>query len=169
MATENRHVSPTDGTIVPSLLDYLRVLGRRRFLFLLIVILVPATAVAVSLNQDPTYQASAVVYLQPQALGTSSDPERVAQTQAELARSPAVVDKVLDAVPGAGLDSEEFLESSSVSASLGRDILTFSVEHADPQLARRLTTEYANSYSSRRTVRDPARRTTTRSNARRRT
>lgn len=147
VATENRHVSPTDGTIVPSLLDYLRVLGRRRFLFLLIVILVPATAVAVSLNQDPTYQASAVVYLQPQALGTSSDPERVAQTQAELARSPAVVDKVLDAVPGAGLDSEEFLESSSVSASLGRDILTFSVEHADPQLAKQLATEYAKAFT----------------------
>jgi capsular exopolysaccharide synthesis family protein len=147
VATENRHVSPTDGTIVPSLLDYLRVLGRRKFLFLLIVILVPATAVAVSLNQEPTYQASAVVYLQPQALGTASDPERVAQTQAELAQSPAVLDKVLDAVPGAGLDREEFLESSSVSATLGRDILTFSVEHSDPQLARQLATEYAKAFT----------------------
>ena len=143
----NRHVSPTDGTIVPSLLDYLRVLGRRRFLFLLIVILVPATAVAVSLNQEPEYRASAVVYLQPQALGTSSDPERVAQTLAELARSPAVVDKALDAVPDADLDREEFLESSSVSATLGRDILTFSVEHSDPQLARQLGTEYAKAFT----------------------
>jgi polysaccharide biosynthesis transport protein len=148
VATVNRHVSPTDGTIVPSLLDYLRVLGRRKFLFLLIVILVPATAVAVSLTQEPTYRASAVVYLQSQSLGTSyTDPERVAQTQAELARSPAVVDPVLDAVPSADLNREEFLESSSVSATLGRDILTFSVEHSDPQLARRLTTEYADSYS----------------------
>ncbi len=147
MATVNRHDSSTEGTIVPSLLDYLRVLGRRKFLFLLIVILVPATAVAVSLNQESKYQASAVVYLQPQALGTSSDPERVAQTLAELARSPSVVDKALDAVPGAGLDREEFLESSSVSAALGRDILTFSVEHSDPQLARQLATEYAKAFT----------------------
>jgi polysaccharide biosynthesis transport protein len=147
VASVNRHGNPSDGTVVPSLLDYLRVLGRRKFLFLLIVILVPATAVAVSLNQEPRYQASAVVYLQPQALGTSSDPERVAQTKADLARSPAVVDEVLDAVPGAGLDREEFLESSSVSATLGRDILTFSVEHSDPQLAKQLATEYATAFT----------------------
>jgi hypothetical protein len=37
-------VTPTDGTIVPSLLDYLKVLGRRKLLFLLIVLLVPAAA-----------------------------------------------------------------------------------------------------------------------------
>ena len=148
MAIVNRHVTPTDGTIVPSLLDYLRVLGRRKFLFLLIVILVPATAVAVSLSQEPTYRGSAVVYLQSQGIGTTyTDPERVAQTQAELARSPTVVDTVLDAVPSAGLDTEEFLESSSVTATLGRDILTFSVENTDPRLARQLATEYAHAFT----------------------
>jgi succinoglycan biosynthesis transport protein ExoP len=147
VASVNRHGTSSDGTIVPTLLDYLRVVGRRKLLFLLIVLLVPATAVAVSLNQEPTYRASAVVYLQPQALGAVSDPERVAQTKAELGRSPAVVDDVLDAVPGANLDREEFLESSSVSATLGRDILTFSVEHSDPQLARELATEYAAAFT----------------------
>ncbi len=58
-----------------------------------------------------------------------------------------MVDKALDAVPGAGLDREEFLESSSVSATLGRDILTFSVEHSDPQLATQLATEYAKAFT----------------------
>jgi succinoglycan biosynthesis transport protein ExoP len=147
VATVNRHIPSTDGTIVPTLLDYLKVVGRRKVLFLLIVLLVPATAVAVSLGQEPMYRAAAVVYLQPQALGTLPDPERVAQTKAELGRSPAVVDEVLDAVPGADLDREEFLESSSVSATLGRDILTFSVEHSDPQLARQLATEYATAFT----------------------
>jgi succinoglycan biosynthesis transport protein ExoP len=146
VATDNRHDS-TEGTIVPSLLDYLRVLGRWKVAFILIVVLVPATAVAASLRQDPTYRASAVVYLQPEAVGTASDPERVAQTKAELARSPDVVDDVLDAVPGAGLDREEFLESSSVSATLGRDILAFSVEHSDPQLATQLANEYAKAFT----------------------
>ena len=148
MATGNNNFTPTEGTIVPSLLDYLRVLARRKFLFLLIVLLVPATAVAVSLNQTPTYRASAVVYLTPRDLGTAYiDPQRVAQTRAELARVPAVVDPVLEAVPSAGLDRKEFLESSTVSTTLGSDILTFSVENSDPGLAMRLATEYANSFT----------------------
>jgi succinoglycan biosynthesis transport protein ExoP len=143
----NRHVS-TEGTIVPSLLDYLRVLGRWKVVFILIVVLVPATAVVASLSQAPTYQASAEVYLQPQSLGTSpTDPERVAQTQAEFARAPFVVDPVLEAVPSAGLDREEFLDSSSVTATVGRDLLTFSVEHSDPRLATQLAAAYANSFS----------------------
>ena len=130
MVTVNRYVTPTDGTIVPSLSDYLRVLGRRKLLFLLVVLLAPAAAVAVSLNQAPTYRASAQVLLDQQDAGGTAytDPQRVAQTRAELARVPAVVDQVLTAVPSAGLDRNELLESSTVSATLGSDILTFSVE-----------------------------------------
>jgi capsular exopolysaccharide synthesis family protein len=144
----SRYVTPTDGTIVPSLLDYLRVLGRRKILFLLIVLLVPAAAVAASLNQTPTYRASAEVLLDPQDLGEASiDPQRVAATRAELARVPAVVDQVLDAVASAGLDRKEFLASSTVSATLGLDLLTFSVENSDPRLAARLATEYANAFT----------------------
>ena len=145
----NRYVTPTDGTIVPSLLDYLRVLGRRKLLFLLIVLLVPAAAVAVSLNQAPTYRASAEVLLDPQDDRGAAyiDPQRIAETRAELARVPAVVDQVLDAVPSAGLDRKDFLASSAVSAALGRDILTFSVENSDPGLAMRLATEYANAFT----------------------
>jgi polysaccharide biosynthesis transport protein len=144
----NPYVTPTDGTIVPSLLDYLRVLGRRKVLFLLIALLVPAAAVAASLNQAPTYRASAEVLLDPQDLGEANiDPQRVADTRAELARVPAVVDQVLDAVPSAGLDRKEFLASSAVSATLGRDLLTFSVDNSDPRLATRLATEYANAFT----------------------
>ena len=79
--------------------------------------------------------------------GTFVDPQRVAQTQATLARVPAVVDQVLEAVPNAGLDQEEFLESSSVSTTLGSDILTFSVENSDPALAMELATEYAHAFT----------------------
>ena len=149
----NRHVTSTDGTIVPSLLDYLRVLGRRKYLFLLIVLLVPATAVAVSLSQAATYRASADVLLTPADTGGQPvffDPQRVAQTQAQLARVPDVVDQVLAAVPNAGLDQEEFLASSTVSTTLGSDLLTFSVENSDPRLAMELATEYANAFTEYR-------------------
>ena len=145
----NRYVTPTDGMIVPSLADYLRVLGRRKLLFLLIVLLVPAAAVAVSLNQAATYRSSAEVLIDPQDDRGAAfiDPQRIAETRAELARVPAVVDQVLDAVPNAGLDRKDFLASSAVSAALGRDILTFSVENSDPRLAGHLATEYANAFT----------------------
>ena len=155
VASVNRNENPTDGTIVPSLLDYLRVLGRRKVLFLLIVVLVPATAIAVSLRQAPTYQASAEVLLGAPAQvdsvtgaqPTYTDPARVAQTRAELARVPTVVDRVLAEVPSAGLDRTEVLESSTVSTTLGSDLLTFSVENSDPRLAMQLATEYAHAFA----------------------
>jgi succinoglycan biosynthesis transport protein ExoP len=154
VATVNRHVTPPDGTIVPSLLDYLRVLGRRRVLFLLIVLLVPATAVAASLSQAPTYRASAEVLIgTPTAVGNGTgvqpyvDPQRVAETLAKLARVPDVVNRVLEEVPNADLDRKEFLESSTVSAALGSDILTFSVESSDPQLAIQLANEHAHAFT----------------------
>ena len=146
----NRHVTSSDETtIVPSLLDYLRVLGRWKLAFILIVVLVPAAAIGASLLQAPTYGASAQVLLTPAGATSGSyvDPQRVAQTKATLARVPAVVDPVLEAVPAAGLDQEEFLKSSSVSATLGSDILTFYVENSDPALATELATEYAQAFS----------------------
>jgi polysaccharide biosynthesis transport protein len=155
VASANQHVTPGEGTIAPSLLDYLRVVARRKLVFLLIILLVPATAVAVSLSQAPTYRASAEVLLTSQNMGDSAsgvppvyvDPARVAQTRAALARVPAVVDQVLAEVPSAGLDRKEFLESSTVSTTLGSDLLTFSVENSDPSLAMQLATEYAHAFT----------------------
>lgn len=150
MASTNRHVTPTEGTIVPSLLDYLRVLGRWKLVFLLIVFLVPVTAVAASLTQAPTYRASADVLLSTPATGGQPvyvDPQRVAQTRAQLARVPAVVDRVIAGVPNTGLDQREFLDSSTVSTTLGSDLLTFSVENSDPRLAMELATEYAYAFT----------------------
>jgi capsular exopolysaccharide synthesis family protein len=151
--TTNRHATAGEGTIVPSLLDYLRVVGRWKHVFILIVTLFPATAVAVSLIQAPTYRASAEVLLSTQVPeGTEVappyiDPQRVAQTRAALARIPAVVNQALAEVPSAGLDRTEFLESSTVSTELGSDLLTFSVENSDPRLAMQLATAYAQAFT----------------------
>ena len=155
-ATQN--LTQKEGTIVPSLVDYLDVLRRRWIIFLVVTLLVPAAAVAFSLRQSPVYQASAEVLLTGQNVtgvvsGTPSsyvDPERVAQTQAELARVPPVVSKVLAAVPNADLTPTSFRESSTVSPTLGSDFLTFSVKNSDPLMAERLATAYANAYSEYR-------------------
>ena len=105
--TTNPNPTQTEGTIVPSLVDYLDVLGRRKIVFLAVAFLIPLTAVIVSLRQSPVYQASSEVLLSGESVasvvsGQSPsyvDPDRVAQTQAELARVPDVVSGVLAAVP----------------------------------------------------------------------
>jgi Chain length determinant protein len=81
-----------------TLRDYLRVVRRRKWIILQAVILVPAAAVALSLQQQKLYRAGADVLLVQQNLGTQlngiTDPtvyqqaDRKAQTQADLARSP---------------------------------------------------------------------------------
>jgi capsular exopolysaccharide synthesis family protein len=156
--TTNPNPTQTEGTIVPSLVDYLDVLRRRKFVFLAVAFLIPLTAVVFSLRQSPVYQASSEVLLSGESVasvvsGQSPpyvDPDRVAQTQAELARVPDVVSGVLAAVPNANLTPSAFLQSSSVSPSLGSDFLTFSVKNSDPLMAKRLATAYANAYSDYR-------------------
>jgi capsular exopolysaccharide synthesis family protein len=156
--TTNPNPTQTEGTIVPSLVDYLDVLRRRKFVFLAVAFLIPLTAVVFSLRQSPVYQASAEVLLtgenvQSVVSGQSPayvDPDRVAQTQAELARVPDVVSGVLAAVPNANLTPSSFLQSSTVSPSLNSDFLTFSVKNSDPRMAKRLAAAYANEYSDYR-------------------
>jgi polysaccharide biosynthesis transport protein len=142
--------SPEDGRIVPSLLDYLNVLRRRWWMLLLTVLLVPAVAVALSLRQGPTYKASAEVLLKPRAAtdGQPSDPARVAQTAAELARVPEIATRAIRAAGVRDLTPSEFLQQSTASPTLGSDILTLSVINSQPEIAKRLGTAYARTFSA---------------------
>jgi succinoglycan biosynthesis transport protein ExoP len=148
-------MTPGERAIAPSLLDYLQVLRRRKFVFLATLLLVPVTAVALSLRQTPVYQASAEVLLTHQSVADSLsgtptpfvDPARDAQTKAELARVPPVIAAAMSAVPEANLTQKDFLDSSSVSPTLGSDLLGFSVKSSDPRLAKRLATAYATAFT----------------------
>jgi capsular exopolysaccharide synthesis family protein len=153
MTTGRVHTSGA-GAVTPTLLDYFRVLGRQKWIFLLTLVLVPAIAVMLSLKQTPVYQASADVLLSPNTAGTlpggqpaTVDPARVAETQAQLARVPAVVEISLHSVSGNGLTVEQFLKASSVAATLGSDLLTFSVKNSDARMATRLATAYAKAFT----------------------
>jgi polysaccharide biosynthesis transport protein len=144
----DEYPTPEDGRVAPTLVDYLSVLRRRWKLLLLTVLLVPAVAVALSLRQPPAYQASAEVLLKPStASGQLSDPARAAQTAAELARVPGVAARAIDAGGVRDLTSSEFLKNSSVSPTLGSDILTFSVTNSEPEVAKLLATAYARTFS----------------------
>ena len=123
-------------------------------------------AVLFSLNQQKLYQATAQVFLSSQNLaaqltGTQStginlQPDRIAQTQADVARVPQLAQRVLRSVPGAGLTPEQLLLDSSVSTTANADILTFSVTNHDPALARQLVNAYAAAYTVYRRQLDTA-------------
>jgi succinoglycan biosynthesis transport protein ExoP len=140
--------------------DYLRVVRRRKWVVLQAVLILPLVAVAFSLHQEKRYEASADVLLNSENLATtvpgapqsglSQEPERITQTQAQVARMPKVARNALRAVSGTGLTVSEFLADSSVSSAPASDILTFAVTSPDPALAKELANAYAQAYSGYR-------------------
>ena len=72
---------------------------------------------------------------------------RVAETQAVLARVPAVLDGALGSVAATGLTVEQFRKASSVSTTLGSDLSAFSVKNSDPRRATLLATAYAEAFT----------------------
>jgi polysaccharide biosynthesis transport protein len=143
--------------------DYLRVLGRRKWIILLALVLVPLVAVLLSLREQPLYQASAQVLLNRQDIAASLtniqdptlfDANRNAQTQAQLARVPEVGRRVVQALDLRDRGAYDVIGQSVVSASEETDLLTFSVVDADRELAPRLATEYAQQFTLYRTELD---------------
>jgi tyrosine-protein kinase len=149
-----------------TLRDYLRVVRRRKWVIVQAVVLVPAAAVAFSLQQQKLYRASADVLLVQQNLATQlngiTDPtvyqqaDRKAQTQADLARSPEVARRALEAAGVDDRSTEDLLSQSSVSAKQNADLLHFSVTDRDPAVAANLANEYVKAYIGYRAKLDTA-------------
>jgi Mrp family chromosome partitioning ATPase/capsular polysaccharide biosynthesis protein len=147
-----------------TLRDYLQVVRRRKWIIAQAVLLVPAAALAFSLHQRPEYQGSAQVLLSQQDLsnqltGTPSyntaPADRQAQTQASLARVPAVAQGAIDATH-ARMSPSELLAASSVKPGTNSDLLTFTFTHRDPRLAQQIAAAYARSYVRYRLASDTA-------------
>jgi succinoglycan biosynthesis transport protein ExoP len=149
-------VTASPGSDHSSLRQYLGVVRRRKWIALAAIVLVPAAAIVFSQRQQALYQAKARVLLSAQnlaaqltgtqATGITLTPDRIAQTQADVARVSQVARGVLQRVPGTGLTPTGFLADSSVSTSPNADVLTFKVTNHDPGLAARLVNAYAQSY-----------------------
>jgi tyrosine-protein kinase len=149
-----------------TLRDYLRVVRRRKWIILQAVVLVPLAAVAFSLQQQKLYRASADVLLVQQNLGTQlngitdptiyQQPDRKAQTQADLARSPDVARQALDAAGLRGRSTQDLLSHSSVAAKQNADLLQFSVTDRNPAIAARLANAYGRAYIGYRAKLDTA-------------
>ena len=165
----------TDSTISPeppprsisSLRFYLGVIRRRAIVIILIMVVAIAAAIAYTKHKSTVYSASAQVEINRQdlasaltgtadATSSASDFAAVVQTQADVARSPAVAKRVVRAVPQAHLSYSEFLDNSAVSATSNADLLNFTVKYGQPNLAIRLTNAYARAFVQYRTILDTA-------------
>lgn len=139
-----------------TLRDYLQVVRRRRWIVVLALVAAPAAAVAVSMLQQPRFSASAEVLLSRQNLANSLnnvadptlsiDPQRLVDTQTNVAQSPQIAAGVIAAAQLANVTPDQFLRSSSVTAKTGTDVLVFSVANRYGRTAEKLATLYARQY-----------------------
>lgn len=160
-----RHSLASSPTHASTLRDYLQVVRRRKWVIVQAVVLVPLAALAFSLHQQAQYQGTAQVLLSSQDLGNQltgtqdtsvyTPADRRAQTQADLARVPAVAQDAI-AATRAAMTPDAFLSHSSVAAGANADILSFSFTDHDPVVATRLATAYARAYVKYRLAVDTA-------------
>lgn len=150
-----------------TLRDYVNVVRRRKWIILVAVLLVPASAVFFSLQQEKLYESTAEVLISRQNLAASLtgtiDPtvyqqaDRIIQTQQNLARVPEVAERVLRSTGlGGTMTPRQFLARSSVSAKQNADLLEFKVTDPIAGIATRLATQYANEFKNYRRELDTA-------------
>ena len=123
-----------------------------------VAIVTTASALAFSLTQKSLYQATASVLVNNQSLtppcrasSPQSNPQtadRDMQTQALFAQGPAVL---LDTVHskvlrGASVTLDELRADSSVTPDTNANVLIFTAQNHDPQLARKMANQYAQAY-----------------------
>jgi len=126
----------------------------------------PAVAVALSLHQQTLFRAHAEVLLSHQNLANQltgatdptqfQQPDRIAQTQADLARVPEVAQRTLAAVGLSDRTPSDFLNQSSVTAQANTDLLDFAVTEPSASLAAKLVNAYAEQYAAYRGQLDTA-------------
>jgi capsular exopolysaccharide synthesis family protein len=125
--------------------DYIRVLRRRKLVVSAATIVVTAAALAASLVQNPVYQATAELLLQPhsQSLFNASatqqgDPTRALDTEIRIVKSRPVADAVRQKLGSAP-------KFSAVPVGQTDDIQV-KAKSADPHRAAAIANAYANSY-----------------------
>ena len=136
--------------------SYLSVLWRRKSVVIQPIVIVPLVALLLTNFQAAKYQSSAEVLLNRTDIAAAltgiqdptaaQAPERLAATQAELARVPTIARRTLDSV-GLNKDPQYLLGESSVTANADADLLEFVVTDRNPALAGRLATAYARQFT----------------------
>jgi polysaccharide biosynthesis transport protein len=134
--------------------DHVLLLRRRKWIILLAVAFTPLAAVLVSLGQESRYEAASEILLNNQGAGdlfgevqtSNVQAERIVQTEANLARVPAIAARALAAAGQERTSVQDFLDDSSVSPKSNADILVFRVIASSAPLASRLANSYAREF-----------------------
>jgi capsular exopolysaccharide synthesis family protein len=152
-----------------SLSDYFGVIARRKWIVLLVTVLMTVSAVAYSKNQTPKYQATSEL-LSPISVTSSSKSGISWSVQnAPLASTLKIANLVLTGKPdplpslppdvivnkpdfpphaSGGMDAQELYNATSVVPNATSDGIDFTVTASDPLLAERLATAWAQTYGN---------------------
>ncbi len=148
-------VQPTGGSATSPLRGYLAILRRRKWWVVVALVCALTGALAYSLGQAKRYEATATVLLSQNLAGALSgasdayqDPNRLARTQLEVARVPALADRVIRSLGLEGVTPASFLDDSEVRAKADADLLDFSVNASTPEQAIARATAYASEFTT---------------------
>jgi Mrp family chromosome partitioning ATPase/capsular polysaccharide biosynthesis protein len=149
-----------------TLVEYLDVLRRRRWIALLPLVIVPVVVFVYVSRQPDVYASSSEVLLSRQSLASAlsgvpnadvyTDADRFAQTQASLARVPEVASNAIAKSGVKNVTAGELLANSSVTPRGNSDLLRFVVRNGDPAAAGQLATAYAQAFTRYRLRLDTA-------------
>lgn len=130
----------------------LRILRRRKLVFLQALVIVPLIAFALSVSQDEQYTATATLLFRqaPQGLlgegGDSGfvDPAREAATNDELVGLPVVADRAASGIDG--VTGDDVLNSVSIDSGGEADIARISATAGSADLAAAIANAYGSAY-----------------------
>ena len=137
---------------VSTLRHYLLTLWRRKWLVLAPAIALPLLVFAASTRQSQEYEVFAEVLVNPQEVATTSligqtpavdDPGRTMGTNAQLARIPTLLTRVLRAE---GLDEPASVFAANSFVYPVDNVLRFGVDDREPSRAATLANEYARQF-----------------------
>jgi len=157
-----------------SLSDYFGVIARRKWIVLLVTVLMTVAAVAYSKNQTPKYQAIASL---PNPQGSTAEAKSGSITWSQVNAPLADTNKIASIVVGAttpppipavtigkktiqpakpqflqvkdsGLTADELIQTSNVLPAATGDSIEFTVNANDPLLAKQLASAWAQDYGA---------------------
>ena len=135
--------------------DYLAVLRRRRWLVVLVTIVVTATAVGVSLLQTPVYEATADVLVEPVRRSEDTTLESIllgesaVETERRVITSRPVTERVIEDL-GLDVAPDELVDDVSTSIQGDSMVIAVSATNTDAELATAIANSYATSYLEHR-------------------
>jgi polysaccharide biosynthesis transport protein len=135
--------------------DYLAILRRRKWIVCVPPIAAAVAAYLMSTGQDPLYRAAAQVLFKRASVVTSitgvdpsgGDANRYLATQASIARSPDLAQRIAANSGIAGMTPGRVLSESTITPSTDSDIVEIAIEDRDRNVAARLANTYATQFA----------------------